>query len=130
MAESNEKTSRLDEWLEEHAKDEALCAKIREAVEKHGEDEIAVLALSKPVGAVAIFRTPTAAEYKRFTANILDDKPSTKAAAGEIMARNCVVHPDKQTFASWCERYGGIGSAVLKPLSKLAGAELAERGKE
>ena len=127
---NDKKESKLDGWLEEHAKDETLCAKIRELVALHGEEELAVLTLTKPTGGVAIFRTPTSSEYKRFTAGILDDKTATKAAAAEILARNCVVHPDKRVFGEWCDRYGGIGSAVLKPLTKLAGAELAERGKE
>lgn len=127
---SEAKETKLEGWLEEHAADEAVCTAIRDAVEKHGEDEIAVLCLAKPSGAVAIFRTPTAAEYKLFTARILDDKPQVKAAAAEQLARACVVHPAKPVFAGWCERYGGIGSAVLKSLTKLAGAELAERGKE
>lgn len=125
-----QKKSKLEIWLEENEKDAALCEAIRDAVQKYGEDEVAVCALSKPIGAVAVFRTPTSSEYKRFTAGVLDDKTATKAVAAEILARNCVVHPEKKIFGGWCDQYGGIGTAVLKPLTKLAGAELAERGKE
>lgn len=130
MINDDETKTKLAEWLEEHDGNEALCAAIRDAVAKYGEDEIAVLTLGKPAGEIAIFRTPSSSEYKRFMANILDDKPATKAAAAEIMARNCVLYPEKKIFAGWCERYGAIGSSVLKSLSKLAGAELADRGKE
>jgi hypothetical protein len=126
----DKKATKLEGWLEEHAGNEAVCSAIRDACDKHTEEDVEVLALTKPQGAVAIFRAPTSAEYKRFTAGILDDKTTTKAVAAEIMARNCVLYPDKLTFGSWCDRYGGIASAVLKPLTKLAGAELAERGKE
>jgi hypothetical protein len=133
--------SRLDKWLrlygpredmpeEDRKKAETLCAAIREAAAKYGEDEIEVLALSKPKGAVAVFRAPSAPEYQRFMGGILHDSHETKAKAAGLMARAVVVYPSKVEFGSWCDRYGGIGNACLKPLSRLAGAELADRGKE
>lgn len=127
--EDNEPT-KLEVWLERHKEDAKLCEAINAAVKQYGEDEVEVLCMSKPKGAVAVFRAPTAAEYHRFMGGILHESVETKAKAAGLMARSCILYPSKLLFGSWCDRYGGIGNAVLKPLSKLAGAELADRGKE
>lgn len=122
-----QKPTKLEAWLDMHAKDAPLCEGIKAAVEKYGEEDVAVLDTR---GGVAVFRAPHAGEYKRFTSNILNDKADVKASAAEILARACVVYPQKPVFGAWCEKWGGIPSAVLKPLTKLAGAELVERGNE
>ncbi len=122
--------TKLETWLDKHKANTELCAAITAAVEKDGEDEIAVLEMSRPVGKVAIFRAPTAAEYKRLMGGLIGEKVDTKTGAAEQLARTCVLYPTKQEFGKWCDRYGGIGVACLKSLSRLAGADLADSGKE
>lgn len=126
------KKTNFDTWREEYigeANAEKLKA-IETAAATFGEDEIVPLDMTKPAGELAIFRTPTSAEHARFTASILGEKGDIRARAAEVLARNCVVHPDKQTFAKWCDRYPAIGGGVLKSLLALAGGGATQRGKE
>lgn len=126
----SEENTPLATWREQYSKNPDLLAVIEKAAAEFGEDEIIVLDLVKPKGQTAIFRAPRSSEYQRFTTSILGDKADHKARAAEILARNCVVYPAKEVFAEWIERYAGIGAAVIKPLTRLAGAEASERGKE
>jgi hypothetical protein len=138
---SEEKRSRLEEWQElyavkdsmtpeQKAKQLTLLTAISEFAGKFGEENIVVLDLVRPVGETAIFRAPDPPQYQRFTAAIIGDKGDAKARAAEVMARNCVVFPDRNTFGAWCDRYPAIGSGVLKSLTRLAGGEAVERGKD
>lgn len=138
---SEEKRTRVEEWLElysvkdsmtdaEKAKQETLRKAIQEFADRFGEDNVVVLDLIRPVGETAIFRAPEPAQYQRFTAAIIGDKGDAKARAAEVMARNCVVYPDRNTFGKWCDQYPAIGTGVLKSLTRLAGGEAVERGKD
>lgn len=122
--------TKLEEWTEEYEARTDVMAAIAEACAAHGEDEIAVCELTKPKGEVVIFRTPKPADYQRFMSNIIGDNPVNKARAAEILARACVVHPRKDVFNGWLEKYPAIPTAVIKAITKLAGNELADRGKE
>ncbi len=91
----------------------------------HGE-----LVVCRTKAGVAVFRCPKGSEYDRFLGGLLDDRKEQKVKAGNILARTCVVEPDKETFGAWLAQYPGIPSACTKPLNKLMGGELQARGKE
>lgn len=127
-----DKRTNLEMWRAEYSgeDDKQKLAAIEKAATDFGEAEIVVVDMTKPEGEIAIFRTPTPGEHARFTASILSDKGDAKARASEIMARNCVVYPDRNMFGSWCDKWPAIGPSVLKMLMRLAGGETKERGKE
>ena len=100
-------------------------ATLDELVGAHGE----IVICNTKAGA-AVFRVPKGAEYDRFLGGILDDRKEQKVKASSILARTCVVFPDKTIFAQWVDRYPGIPSACTKPLNKLMGGTLVARGKE
>lgn len=103
----------------------SLSSAFGDLADKHRE-----LVVCNTKGGVAVFRIPTGAEYDQFLGGLLDDRKAQKVKAGNILARSCVVFPEKATFASWLTEYPGIPGACVKPLNKLMGGELQERGKE
>lgn len=77
------------------------------------------LAVVKTASGKAVFRKPTRPEYKRHLSLLFNEK--TRADALEQLARACVVHPDKPTFAQWLEDKPGIPVACADTLTTLAG---------
>ncbi len=67
-----------------------------------------------------VLRTPFRAEFKRFQAEILDEKK--RADAGERLVRACVLAPDLPTFDSALDARPGLATTLLGPLVDKSGA--------
>jgi hypothetical protein len=78
----------------------------------------------------SLFRLPKPAEYERFLGGLLSDRKEEKVKAGKILAGGTCVFPDRVTWERMVSKYPGIPGACVKPLNKLMGGELVERGKE
>lgn len=101
------------------------AAKLAELEAAHGE-----LVVCPTKACVCVFRLPKGAEYERFLGGLLDERKEQKVKAGKILAIATAVHPDRATFQAAIDRYPGIPSACMKPINKLMGGELVNRGKE
>ena len=87
---------------------------IDQLIAAHGE-----IAVVRTAMGVAIFRKPRRMEYKRHLSMLFNEKQ--RADAVEALARDCVVHPEKTTFAEWLESKPGIPIVCSDALTKLAG---------
>lgn len=96
---------------------------IEELEEKHGE----VTTVETVLG-LAVFRSPTRGEYRRFRSSIHDARK--RADAGEILVRDCVVHPSLEEFDRWLDKKPGIAEVCSDPVLELAGiTDEADAGK-
>jgi hypothetical protein len=102
-----------------------LAEAIDELASKHGE-----LIVCPTKACTCVFRVPKGAEYERFLGGLLDERKEQKVKAGKILAVATCVFPDRPTFEAAIAKYPGIPSACMKPLNKLMGGELVNRGKE
>lgn len=96
---------------------EAILAPLRE---KYGE----LITLDKD-GDVAVFRRITQPEYKRFRAQLFDDKK--KPDALEAITRLCRLHPDVATWEQMLVRRPALADSYGEQLLEVAGAGKAER---
>jgi hypothetical protein len=102
-----------------------LAPKLDEIASAHEE-----LVACRTKGGAALFRLPKPAEYERFLGGLLSDRKEEKVKAGKILAGGTCVFPDRVTWERMVSKYPGIPGACVKPLNKLMGGELVERGKE
>lgn len=127
---AKEKKTNAEVWDELYADEPEKRKAIQDAVTKHGDEEIVPVDLSKPIGALAIFKTPDPGQHGRFLAAVLSDRAESKAKAAEILARATVIYPAREEFGRWCDEYSAIGGAVAKHILRLAGGEATLRGKD
>lgn len=73
----------------------------------HGPDEV-------------IVRTPNRAQWKRFRAQIGNEKRRDDAL--ELLLRDCVVHPEKADFDAMLDRRPGLAETFGAQVVELAGA--------
>lgn len=82
----------------------------------HGE-----VAAVKTRRGVAVFRSPTDAEYGRYNALLFDEK--TRANAFKALVKTCVVKPSRETFEDWVSKSPGIVQTCLSAVLELAGVD-------
>jgi hypothetical protein len=108
---------------------DALCA----LEDEHGEGRIYRHDLPTYVPGLptmAVVRTPTAAEYKRFRDMMRKAKNDTeKGAAVDLLSAPCRVYPDAPTFDKLLAAFPGLGDALAQPILKLAEGSKQEQGK-
>lgn len=76
------------------------------------------LVLVETVKGDAVFRCPTAGEYRRFMDQVGEKKT---AGALESLVKNTCVHPDAVTFSGWCASKPGIPAECANHITTLAG---------
>lgn len=75
-------------------------------------------------------RVPKAIEYERFLGAILGENKEAKVKAARTLIGAACVFPDRDSFVAAVTKYPGIPTACTKPINKLMGGELVERGKD
>lgn len=75
-----------------------------------------------------VIRPPSAAEFKCFRDGVGDDEKTTSQVV-DAFVRDCVVHPDRPTFAGILNRYPGIVSPISIKLQEMAGSSRKLQGK-
>lgn len=75
----------------------------------------------------AVFRKPTRGEVNRAAQKgAFDPKMRDNLAAGEQLARACIIHPSKETFDAWIEDKPATPIVCLGPILELAGLQAQE----
>ena len=74
-----------------------------------------------------VLRKPTRAEYKQFRSKT--HNPSQVADAQEILVRQIVVYPNRETFDALLEDYPGSPESCGPTLQDLVGMTADEQGK-
>lgn len=100
--------------------DSALEAALAPLREKHGE-----LIVLRKDGAVAAFKRLSRMEYKRFRAQLFDDKKRPDAL--EAITNLCRVYPDQAAYDAMLDRQPALADAFGEQLLEVAGAGKAER---
>lgn len=105
------------------------------AEEEHGCDRVVRIdatAWQDGLATLAVFRMPTAPEMRRFqdqTKTQPNGKPGNAVAAGEQLARVCLLYPTREAYEAMCEAsalHNGLAGGALA--TKAIGA-VADEGK-
>ncbi len=102
-----------------------LADKFDELASAHGE-----LVVAPTKAGTFVLRVPKAIEYERFLGAILGENKEAKVKAARTLIGAACVFPDRDSFVAGVSRYPGIPTACTKPINKLMGGELVERGKD
>lgn len=101
-----------------------LPKEIREKLEAaHGE----IVAVETRAG-VAAFRIFKRAEFQRYQQMLFDDKQ--KSAATDQLVLTCCVHPDRNTFLGWLDKYPAIASSCASAVLDLGGYKAEAESKK
>lgn len=100
--------------------------------QQHGDDSVRRV---DTLAGMVVIRKPTKPEVDRFQDSILrDGKPQQKAQrirlATEQLARICVLYPEGERYAEYCEEYGGIPAVVGGECAKLANVVYEEEAEK
>lgn len=75
-----------------------------------------------------VAKPPTKGTYDKYKAALFDNQKKTRA--GEFLVRDCLVFPDKQTFAAMLEEKPALAETFSQKLLELAGARESVEAKK
>lgn len=101
--------------------------------ELHGNSGVGVIDLpcAPPLPGIVVIKSPEPSDFKLWQSVMT--KPSTTAEKNEAhldFAASVLLYPEKDTYAAMLAKHPGISVSVTAEAARMAGAGLAQRGKE